>query len=121
MSNSSFFSGCPGRVHTTLGHVVHFTDHNHVSDEEGVTSASLKSKMQTKAANELTKSLKQVYSEIITETAQDASIESVVLAFSSCHSIMQRARANVLPLLPRTADEAIFEGTLSFRFLGWLL
>ena len=77
-------SNCKARAHT-MGNsnnvnVIHYIDHNHLSDTEKVTAIETKAELNDRVKNDVCKSMKTIYRDLVTES--DPSL--ILPAYNGC-------------------------------------
>ena len=105
----------PGRLHSTGDgeelKVIHFREHNHMPDEEKVTSIRVKAKLCDLARAEPLKSLQQLYCDLTTgEDMPEEAAEILIPDFTGCRTQMYNARRKKFPQLPTTREAVSLQG-----------
>lgn len=105
-------SGCRGKVKTRIGEgnfpeVISSTEHNHPADDELVFTTRIKADLCHLATEDLLKPLQKIYRDY---KATLPMTDMLVPDYSSCHTIMWRARRKHFPPPPSSRDGVTFEG-----------
>ena len=107
---------CPARLHTSNdceanvpADVLHFTDHDHMPDEEDVVATKIKADVCNLAKNELLQPLSSIFKDYVTRNNVPRN-DVILPAFQSCSSQMHRARRTQMPPVLTTIAEIDLQG-----------